>query len=338
MKYGLLADLHFGEHKNDLNFYNFQYQTFKKACRIFKERGVETIIILGDTVHHRDISNNIILSKFKVDVLDYLNDTFDSTLILIGNHDMSYKHTRKETILEAMIKDRYENIEIINEITEYNNMLLVPWIINEKELAQVYNNTGADICLGHFEINGFRYAPNTPIVDGKIPRKVFKNFDLTISGHFHTKQDMDNIHYLGTMTPLSWSEYGTDHGIHILEDDILDFIPLNDSMYRVVEFENRSYTNTELESYKGKIVKIILNEKYDVKKYKSFDDKLKSLAKKTTMIKKQLLINNDTDEDTVVIDEETDLLDEYLTLTLPKHLDKEKFKLVYGKIKDRICQ
>lgn len=340
-KYGLLTDMHFGMKKSSKIILDWQMKAFYKAHKIFRENGVTDIVILGDFFDNRNTNTTFIMHTILEDVLAPLRRDFDNVYILIGNHDMYYRNKRECNILSTLISERYQNVHIVEDITRIGNILLVPWLCSEKDIAKLHKESeNGGVVLGHLEINGFRMTANGKSCDHGINKSLFKNFDLVLSGHFHLKDKIGNIEYLGTMMPLSWAEYHGQRGVHILEKKKLDFFPLNLSMYDVLKFEDRVYSTDELEKYRNKIVKVLVKGHVDEDR---FDDMIFKLSDISYSHTKQYIDSNDEGDDLQLEEDETigtiktdeELFLEYISKMLPKHLCPETFEDLYKRIRNR---
>ena len=82
--------------------------------------------------------------------------------MLVGNHDIYYKNTSQVNSLTELIGDKHKNIHIYEDATEVEfdglPILFMPWInqTNEIYAEGMIEETKADICMGHLEINGFQ--------------------------------------------------------------------------------------------------------------------------------------------------------------------------------------
>jgi len=101
-------------------------------------------------------------------------------------------------------------------------------------------------------------------------RKVFRKFDMTLSGHFHTRSHMDNIWYLGSPFEQTWIDHGEDRGFHILDTDThdLEFVPNPHKMFFKIAYDGS--TDVGVSGYGGKAVKLIVNRVDDQYEYKKF--------------------------------------------------------------------
>jgi len=96
--------------------------------------------------------------------------------------------------------------------------------MNLENLKKFYKENSHNVTMGHFNINSFEVVPGHTYTDG-MDSKMFKNFKLVLSGHFHNKQTKGNITYVGTSYDITWSEHGVKKGFHIInENHDLEFI------------------------------------------------------------------------------------------------------------------
>ncbi len=345
MKYGLMTDIHFGMKKNSKIILDWQMKAFYKSLRIFKDNNVDSIIILGDVFDNRINNSTHVMHTFRNDFLAPLRRDFKDVYFIIGNHDMYYRNKRECNIISELLLDRYDNVHVIEDITRIDNLVFIPWICKESDIRDVIRERkNGGIVLGHLEVNGFRMTSGGKPCDHGLNASVFKGFDMVLSGHFHLREKIGNIQYLGTMLGLNWAEYHGEHGVHILDSETVDlkFYRLDISMFEVMKFENRIYTVDELERYRNKIVKILVDDGDDG----LFDNLVTQLSEicfsyskqhigsvtsKVTDIINRVLENDDID--VIEIESDEDLLEEYLNECLPDHIEPKIFKSLYAKVR-----
>lgn len=340
MKYGLMTDIHFGLKKDSKIILDWQMKAFYKSINVFKKNNVDSIIILGDVFDNRKKNSTYIIHKFRKEFLEPLARDFNDVYFIIGNHDMYYRNKRECNIISEIVDNRYKNVHVIDNITRINNILMIPWICKDSDISHlIREKKNGGIAIGHLEISGFRMTSSDRPCDRGINSSLFNNFDLVISGHFHLREKIKNIQYLGTMIGLSWAEYHGDHGVHILnsETKILDFYPLNINMFSVMKFENKIYTTEELEKYRNKIVKIFVDEGEDG----LFDNLINKLSSICFSYSKQYIsksenYSNDSYDDEYVnfdIESEDSLFNMYLEECLPEHIESSVFTKIYKKVR-----
>ena len=111
-----------------------------------KERNCKTCIFLGDWSHHRSTINLLTLD-YTIQALNKLNDYFDRTYIIVGNHDIFYRD--KRDIHAMVVAEEFKNIILVDEITEIGNVALIPWLVGD-EWKQI-ENINVKYIFGHLE-------------------------------------------------------------------------------------------------------------------------------------------------------------------------------------------
>jgi DNA repair exonuclease SbcCD nuclease subunit len=92
-------------------------------------------------------------------------------------------------------------------------------------------NFHCDVCLGHFDISGFKLDKTRICEDGFNSDLFFNNYTITFSGHFHTRskliRNMYSIIYIGSPYHLSRSDINEERGFCILNLDDLSYKFIN---------------------------------------------------------------------------------------------------------------
>lgn len=216
----LIGDTHSGENGNSPKYNQQVNDMYTWVTQGFPD--VDYVVHLGDWFHARN--------KIQIDTLNYgikgakiLQKAYgkDNVYVLCGNHD-TYHLTSLEVSSLAAIEPY---VTVIDEITQVEDMLLVPWIVSGEEWDKIFTYKTAKFCLSHFELNGFYVTDTYKMDHGFSPKALNKSFDLTISGHYHSPQRQGNIQYAGTPIPITMSEANEDHGVWVLDTETggLDF-------------------------------------------------------------------------------------------------------------------
>ena len=175
----------------------------------------------------------------------------------------------------------YDNIEIYSEtkpITLGNlSVLLVPWINQENKdrtLAMI-NKTSSPVCMGHLELQGFKVNEHV-VMDHGFDIKPFEKFTKVFSGHFHTRSTQDNISYLGNPYEIYWNDHEDTRGFHLFDTETLETTPVNNPyrLFYKVYYSDTDYQLFNASQLEDKIVKLIVRQKSDSKKFEKFIDKL----------------------------------------------------------------
>ena len=238
----IIGDAHFGVKSFSEPHLDYMKLFFLRTVpEIAKQKDVKEIRLLGDLFDNR---NSITIKM--LNEVHTIFKTLGTTLpdikikILLGNHDIFY-HNRLDVNSNIILSD-LPNVEIIDKPTEETingkTILTMPWIIKggemEKEFETLCKNK-YDLCLGHFDINGFEMVKN--VVEEKgLDRNLFKNFKRVLSGHFHIRGRIGKISFVGSPFELTWNDKYDEKGVHILdlETDEIEFIP-NTSSPRHIE-------------------------------------------------------------------------------------------------------
>ncbi len=165
-------------------------------------RGARTCIFMGDYHHHRS-SINLQTQDFMIKSMKLLNDNFDQTFFLVGNHDLYYRENR--SITSAKFATLFPNIHLIDELTVNGNVALIPWLVDD-EWKEVEKITSKYV-FGHLELPGFKMNAMVEMPDhGELNTKHFKNQDYVFSGHFHKRQTKGRISYIGNPFGHNYSD------------------------------------------------------------------------------------------------------------------------------------
>lgn len=213
-KAAVFGDLHIGAKNNSLihntDCANFIDWFVTKA----QEEGCETCLFLGDW-HHNRAAINIQSLSFSIKSLEKLNDAFEQTYALCGNHDLFYKNDRVIHSIEWA--KHLPNIHVIDEWLTAGDVTLIPWLIGEehKRIQKIKTK----YVFGHFEIPHFKMNSLVTMPDhGNVHSEDFDKIEKVFSGHFHMRQVKNNIHYIGNAFPHNFADTGdADRGCMILE-------------------------------------------------------------------------------------------------------------------------
>ncbi len=222
MKIAILGDVHIGM-RNDAEVFHEALATFFETVFFprLKDDGIDTIIQVGDLFDRRKYINFESLAKSRTYFFDPLREAGLTMHVLVGNHDMFWKETTRVNSPDLLLKG-YENIRVISTPQTVNfdetPLCLIPWLCDENTTAclQEMRDTRAEMCIGHFEIQGFKVTSTMTQPTG-IDRALFQKFDLTLSGHFHVVSKESNIIYVGTPVEQTWNDFEDPKGFHILD-------------------------------------------------------------------------------------------------------------------------
>ena len=131
-----------------------------------------------------------------VSTVGFLSKSFKNVYLIVGNHDLFYH--RKREINSFPYAKIFNNVHVINDtwLVE-DDVALVPWLVEDewKQMKKIKTK----YVFGHFEfpyfiMNAFVKMPNHQMLQAEH----FKTIEYVFSGHFHKRQNINNIHYIGS--------------------------------------------------------------------------------------------------------------------------------------------
>jgi DNA repair exonuclease SbcCD nuclease subunit len=215
-KAAVFTDIHFGLKSNSLQHnqdcLDFVDWFISKA----KQEGCETCLFLGDWNHHR-ASINIHTLQYGLRALEKLNDAFDKTYFIPGNHDLYYRDRRDVHSVEWA--NHLPNVTIVNDWFTEGEVVIAPWLIGDdyKKLVKMKGK----YLFSHLELPNFFMNAMVQMPDhGELNDQHVTGFEKVFSGHFHKRQARNNIWYIGNAFPHNYADAGDDaRGMMILEWD-----------------------------------------------------------------------------------------------------------------------
>jgi Calcineurin-like phosphoesterase len=213
-KVACFTDIHFGL-KSNSSVHNEDCEAFvdwyiAKA----KEEGCDTGIFLGDWHHNRN-SLNITTMDYSLRTLEKLGQAFDNFYFFPGNHDLYYKD--KRDIHSVEFGKYIPGINVVHEPTTIGGVTLCPWLVADEWRS--IGKQGGKYIFGHFELPHFFMNAMVQMPDhGEINLDTFQNYELGFSGHFHKRQQRQNMIYIGNAFPHNYADaWDDDRGMMILE-------------------------------------------------------------------------------------------------------------------------
>ena len=343
MKIALLNDTHFGA-RNDSNIFDEYFYKFYNDIFFpyLKENNIKTLIHLGDIVDRRKYINYRIAHNFRHKFMQRLWQDKIDTHIIIGNHDIYYRNTNKVNAVQELCTAPdginepfiYEDPKVVN--FDGLNILMMPWINpeNEKHCLEMLNTANAEICMGHFDLNGFRMMDHMVQTHG-YDKSIVSRFEKVYSGHFHHKNDDGQVFYLGSQYEMTWSDYNNQKGFHVFDTEKreVEFIHNPYTIFKKLMYDdtNTNYDNFDITEYNQKFIKLVVVNKKD---NQMFDRLLDRLYKNISVHELKILEDYSDLNHTNVSDDVVEGSEDTMTLVnnyvdqLPIDLDKDKLKVM----------
>ena len=284
MKIAIITDQHFGARKNSKLFHDYFLKFYNNIFfPTLEKEGITTVIDMGDTFDIRKSIDFSALQWAKDNYFDRLESMGITLHSIVGNHTAYYKNTNDVNAVDLLLRE-YDNVKTYSEVSSIEiggcNILLVPWINKENEDKSfgLINKSRASICMGHLELNGFRATPGHMMEHG-MEWSIFKKFDKTYSGHYHCRSNQENIYYLGNPYEMFWNDVNDENrGFHIFDTETLEHTPVNNPyrLHKIIYYNDQDYQLFDARELENKIVKVVVRNKSDGKKFEKFIDKLYS--------------------------------------------------------------
>lgn len=343
MKIAFLNDTHCGIRNSSEIFLNnaedFYEKVFFPYCL---ENDVKQIVHLGDYYDHRKFINFKALNHNRKHFLNHLRDYGMCMDIIPGNHDVYYKNTNELNALKELQGHFMNEIHIIMHPTvmEYGTlkMGLLPWINaeNYEESMNFVKSCKADILAAHLELTGFDLMKGVVNTHG-MDHKLFSRFELVLSGHFHTKSQMDNVMYFGSQMEFFWSDAGDPKYFHVLDTETREVTAVRNpyTLFEKIVYDdsNTDYNTVEVDHLDNKFVKIVVVNKSDLFTFDRFVDRIQSRNIHELKISENFneFIGENVEDETVSVEDTSTLLDSYVD-AVDTELDKNVIKVNMRKL------
>lgn len=179
-----------------------------------KEAGCETAIFLGDWSHNRN-SMNLYTLDTSIRCLEKLGSAFEQFFWFPGNHDLFYKD--KRDIHSSIFGRHIPGVTVVEGVTTLNDVTLVPWLVGDE--WKTMRNVKSRYVFGHFELPKFFMNAMVQMPDhGELRAEDFVGPEYVFSGHFHKRQQNNNVIYIGNAFPHNFSDtWDDDRGMMTME-------------------------------------------------------------------------------------------------------------------------
>lgn len=266
MKRIIVTDTHLGYKKSSIKYLELMFWLFEEIGKYAEENNIKELIHMGDLFDNRKNMSLMTLHYARRIGLN-LRGRFEKSYFILGNHDLYYKDRYLPNSCELF--HGMEHIDVLYEPTEVDNMILVPWLVEEgdflvpDEWMKPFRETQVEYCLGHFEINGAKMNVSGREAENcKWSFSDFSKFKQTFSGHFHTPGEYShNVHYLGASHHMDFNDFGP-RGWHVFDDETgeLEFVEWH-GYPKYVKWVAKP-DNIIGKEFEGQVVQVIFQEDY----------------------------------------------------------------------------
>ena len=291
----LAGDIHLDKYEESIDEKIFLIEDILK-------NDVDRFIFLGDIFNHRKHVDKYAVEKLQ----DLFSSCKKEIYLIVGNHDTKFNNTLYPNSLQTSFKN-ISNVIVVDKPTEIDDFLLIPWINEENYLDCIdsIKKSKKKYCAGHFEINSFLMTRGIECRAG-LKISLFRHFEKVFSGHYHLRQEKNNILYIGNIIQETWTDYLNIKGYYVVDDKIT-FIEHGKESYHYIVLENKK-SDFDLDKYDGCMVKLFFKEKLTKKQH----DRIEELKLK---LKSYQVFDESVELVEVKIDkaEFKDVLDEFLS-------------------------
>lgn len=334
-----LGDAHFGCRGDSQYFHEFFDKFYTNVFFPYLiENKIKTVFQLGDIFDRRKYSNHYSLDEAKRYFFSRFEELDIQLITLLGNHDLYYKESLSVSSSELFLT-QFRNVEIVKEPKLFDcGISVIPWICKEnyQQCLNFIKNDTATICVGHFEIEGFKMYQNSILAEHGLSSKTFSNYERVLSGHYHHASKKGNIEYIGTPYEMTWQDYEDPKGFRVFDLETRELITVKNpySIFYKIEYDDSNVDSISSSSYldadfvnlaAGKYVKIQVTNKTNPYLFDLFIDKIYAANPIDVSVTEEMI--------DLEVDEEVDETDDTLTITYKyidsinqQDLDKNKLK------------
>jgi len=256
--------------------------------------------------------------------------------IIPGNHDVFYKNTNDPNSLKEVLGHFMNEINIIMEpsVLEYGNtkFAMLPWINNGnyKKSLEFVKKCKADILCGHLELEGFDLMRGVTNKHGMDPN-IFSKFEMVLTGHFHTRSQKDNIHYLGSQMEFFWSDAHDPKYFHVFDTETRELTPVRNpyTLHQKIVYNDAKtdYSDFDTSRFVGQFVKLIVEEKKDPFMFDRVIEKIQAESILELKIAETFseFLGENVDDQEISVEDTGELLDSYID-AVETELDKDRIK------------
>lgn len=337
MKICLLNDTHFGARGDSQLFFDYFMKFFDDVLFPYlKENEIKTILHAGDFMDRRKYVNYSILNQVRKRFIDRLKEEGIDFHCIVGNHDVYYRNTNEVNSLRELFFDDftlYEEPTVVN--FDGLDLALLPWInkTNYDESVEFIKTASAPILIGHLELNGYQVLHGIQYQGGNgMDPNLFNRYEQVYSGHFHCRQEKDNIYYFGTQYQITFADLNDTKGFHVLDTDTreLEFVENPFKMFHTLTYNDKDgpvdVDALDVSHLKDTYVKLFVEYKKHPYSFDQYMDRLYDVGVSKLTIVEDVADDELTDEDSVDLAQDTVTLINNEIDSMEEVEDKDKMK------------
>ena len=125
------------------------------------------------------------------------------TFFVVGNHDLHRRTTRD--IFSTRIFNEIPGVTVIDKVTVVDNCVFAPFLFDH-EYQGMLQHDSKQAWFGHFEFKNFVITGYNTVMYHGPDHKLFSGPKKIFSGHFHKRQCVDNVVYIGNVFPMDMGD------------------------------------------------------------------------------------------------------------------------------------
>lgn len=341
-KVAILNDTHCGIRNSSEIFIEYQEKFYRDVFFPYcDEHNIKQIVHLGDYYDHRKNINFKALRRNRYMFLEPMKERRMKMDIIPGNHDTFHKNTNALCSLKELLGYYTSTVNIFMKPTKVNyggeDIHFIPWINEENYKTSIdYIKQNKGILMAHLELTGFDMMKGMVNKHG-MDHNIFSNYDMVLSGHFHTKSSKDNVHYLGSQMEFTWNDAGDPKYFHILDTEsgeltpVLNPNPLFEKVY--YDDTNKDYHKIDVGYLRNKFVKVIVDKKNDPFMFDKFVDRISDLNTHELKIVEnfQEFLGENVEANMESVENTSELMMHYID-SVTTDLDKDRVKTLMNSL------
>jgi len=335
MKIAVINDTHFGARGDSQIFFDYFMKFFDDVFFPYiKENEINTVIHAGDFMDRRKFVNFNILNQVRSRFISRLHKDGIRVHCILGNHDVYYRNTNN---INSTTELFYDDMEIYEkpEVVEFDGfpIALLPWVNKENydEAVKFINNAPASMLIGHLELDGYQVMRG---IDhhGGMDSRLFARYEKVLSGHFHCRQEKDNIYYMGTQYQITFADIKEVKGFHVFDTETreIEFIENPYKMFHTITYNDEEgpmdINELDFSHLRDSYVKIFVENKEHPYTFDRFTDKLYDAGTAKITIIEDIAVSEWTKEEIIDLAQDTVTLINNEVDSLDEVKDKDKMK------------
>lgn len=311
MKLAIFGDTHCGARQDNDFYIRHQERFFGDVFFPYLEdNNITTVIHDGDMNDKRRAINIKSLSSLNRSLINPLIAGEYDYWQILGNHDIYYKNTRElSSVVELFRAHEGNNFHIVRDpmTVDFDGRLiyLCPWLIPDEleKLDKVLGKTSAKICIGHFELYGFELMKGVTMTHGLDPGAL-SQFDVVMSGHYHTPSRHGNVMYIGAPYQMSYADVDDRKRFIIFDTETykIDVIYNDDPVFiQFIYTDDIDIDSVNYDEFNDVNLKLVVETKVDIDKFNTFMGRVDK-AKPFTITTLDRYVFQQTDDETANVD------------------------------------